>query len=217
MKKYAYKIVFFILVITGVHAQKNEATKNDLTESVTKQKFYESAKRAGLTEVKTKELLKIIDERNQVLKELDTKKKQANAPYSIQDPGTLYNFKINNARNYYARKINTSLTYKEYFDFAAEDYVYEAAENAKTEYQQLIKSNTNLDENQKKRLGDLIYNYHLNQLLTSAYYCYDKALQKPKTGILRFKFEKEFKKLCTEYNIKTSGGGEGNTNGFEWN
>ncbi|RKR10053.1 hypothetical protein C8C83_1721 [Flavobacterium sp. 90] len=217
MKKHTYKIFLFFVFTTGVLAQKNESTKDNLTESSTQQNFYKSAKIAGLSEAKINELLKIIDQRNEVLKYLDTKKKEANAPYSIQDPGTLYNFKINNARNYYARKINTSLTYKEYCAFAENDYAYEAAENAKIEYQQLIQYNSNLDENQKKKLRDLIYNFHINHLLTSGYYNYDKTIQKPKLGILRFNFEKDFKKMCKEYNIKTSGGGEGNTNGFQWN
>lgn len=186
-------------------------------EAAIKQKFYENAAHAGLSETKTKEILKIIEERNQVIKDLDTKKKQVHAPYSIQDPGTLYNFKINNARNQYARKINTALTYKEYCAFAIEDYNSEAQENAKPEYEQLINNNGNLTDNQKKKLSGFVYNYHLNLLLTTAYYSYDKTLQKPKLGILRFNFEKEFKKMCKEYNIKTSEGGEGNTNGFEWN
>jgi hypothetical protein len=229
MKKQASMICIIFFFMTGLQAQNFEESnvadgemytateKEKLTESATKQKFYESAKRAGLTETKTNELLKIIADRNRVLKDLDTKKKEANAPYSIQDPGTLYNFKINNARNYYARKINVLLTYKEYCDFAVENYNIEAGGNAKTEYQQLIQNNTNLNESQKKKIWRFLYNYHLNQLLTSAYYSYDKTLQKPKLGILRFNFEKEFKKVCKEYNIKTSEGGEGNTNSFEWN
>lgn len=229
MKQQAYQAFIIFFFMTALHAQNFEETtipegemyqsavKENLTEAATKQRFYESAKRAGLTATKTDELLKIIAERNQVLKDLDSKKKQAHAPYSIQDPGTLYNFKINNARNYYARKINGLLTYKEYCDFAVENYKTEAGGNTKTEYQQLIQNNANLSKNQKKKLFGFIYNYHLNQLLTTAYYSYDKTLQKPKLGILRFSFEKEFKKMCKEYNIKTSEGGEGNTNGFEWN
>lgn len=229
MKKQIYQIFIIFFFMTVLHAQNFEesnvaneemykpAGKENLTESVTKQRFYDSAKQAGLTETKTDELLKIIAERNQVLQDLDTKKKQSHAPYSIQDPGTLYNFKINNARNYYARKINVLLTYKEYCNFAVENYIDEARANAKMEYQPLIKNNKDLNENQKKKISDFIFNYHLNLLLTTAYYSYDKTLQKPKLGILRFNFEKDFKKICNEYNIKTSNGGEGNRNGFEWN
>lgn len=182
-----------------------------------KERFYESAKRAGLTESKTNEVLQIIEERNSILKDLEAKKKQADAPYSIQDSGTLYNFKINSARNYYAQKINVLLTYKEYCEFAMEDYRDEAAKNANKEYEPLGKSNTALTEDQKKFLFSLLFNYHLNQFLTTAYYSFDKTLQKPKLGILRYNFEKDFKKKCQEYNVKTVNSGSGNTNGFEWN
>ena len=212
MKKKVFQILVLLLFVHVMQAQNTIESKKS-----TKEQFYENVKKAGVTETKTTELLKIIDERNRVLKDLDTKKKQADAPYSIQDPGTLYNFKINNARNYYAKKINSLLTYREYCEFAVDDYKNEAQENAKTEYGQLIHNNTNLTEKQKKDLYLLIYNYHLNQFLTTAYYSFDKTQQKPKLGILRFNFEKEFKKKCKEYNIKVHESSGENTNGFEWN
>lgn len=212
MKTKLFQTLTILLFVNGIVAQNYTQPKND-----TKERFYENVKKAGMTETKTEELLVIIDERNKVLKDLDTKKKQADAPYSIQDPGTLYNFKINNARTYYAKKISTLLTYKEYAEFTAEDYKKEANENAKIEYEQLINSNTALTEKQRKELYLLIYNYHLNQFLTTAYYSFDKTEQKPKLGILRFTFEKEFKKRCKEYNIKIQAPSGENTNGFEWN
>lgn len=212
MKKKAFQILVLLLFVHVMQAQNTiESNKN------TKDQFYENVKKAGLTETKTTELLKIIDERNRVLKDLDTKKKQADAPYSIQDPGTLYNFKINNARNYYAKKINSLLTYKEYCEFAVDDYKNEAQENAKIEYQQLIHNNTSLTEEQKKDFYRLVYKYHLNQFLITAYYSFDKTQQKPKLGIFRFNFEKELKKMCKEYNIKVQESSGENTNGFQWN
>ncbi|AWK04312.1 hypothetical protein HYN56_08710 [Flavobacterium crocinum] len=212
MKTKLFQTLTILLFVNGIVAQNYTQPKND-----TKERFYENAKKAGMTETKTEELLKIIDDRNKVLKDLDTKKKQADAPYSIQDPGTLYNFKINSARTYYAKKISTLLTYKEYAEFTADDYKKEANENAKIEYEQLINNNTTLTEKQRKELYLLIYNYHLNQFLTTAYYSFDKTEQKPKLGILRFTFEKEFKKRCKEYNIKIQAPSGENTNGFEWN
>lgn len=212
MKQKAFQIVALLLFINGMQAQNNNEPKNN-----TKDRFYENVKKAGLTEIKTIELLKIIEERNKVLKDLDTKKKQADAPYSIQDPGTLYNFKINNARTYYAKKINSLLTYKEYAEFTVEEYKNEAQENTKIEYEQLINNNTGLTEKQKKNLYLFIYNYHLNQFLTTAYYGFDKTQQKPKLGILRFNFEKEFKKLSKEYSLKVYEASGENTNGFQWN
>ncbi|WP_264535760.1 hypothetical protein [Flavobacterium sp. N1736] len=224
MKKLIAPVFAIFFFMTGLYAQNPESKgmniqdeKENLTESAIQQNFYESAKRAGLTDTKMTELLKIIEERNKVLKDLDTKKKQASAPYSIQDPGTLYNFKINNARNYYAKKISGFLTYKEYCEFAMADYRTEANESARLEFRQIIASNDNLNDDQKKKLSGLVYHYHLHQLVTSAYYSYDKTLQKPKLGILRFNFEKDLKKMCKEYNIKASEGGEGNTNSFQWN
>ncbi|MEP6806938.1 MAG: hypothetical protein ABI892_20585 [Flavobacterium sp.] len=212
MKTKLFQTLTILLFVNGIAAQNYTQPKND-----TKERFYENAKKAGITETKTEELLKIIDDRNKVLKDLDTKKKQADAPYSTQDPGTLYNFKINNARTYYAKKISSLLTYKEYAEFTVDDYKKEANENAKIEFEQLINNNTSLTEKQKKNLYLFIYNYHLNQFLTTAYYSFDKTQQKPKLGILRFNFEKEFKKLGKEYNIKVYESSGQNTNGFQWN
>ncbi|WP_343589335.1 hypothetical protein [Flavobacterium sp.] len=212
MRKNICQILVLLFFINGIQAQNYNDSK-----SSTKDRFYENVKKADLTKTKTEELLKIIEERNRVLKDLDTKKKQADVPYSIQDPGTLYNFKINNARNYYARKINGLLTYKEYCEFAVDDYKNEAWQDAKPEYENLINNNAHLKEDQKQKLSEFLYNYHLNQLLTTAYYSFDKTVQKPKLGILRFSFEKEFKKRCKDYNIKNHDSNGENTNGFEWN
>ncbi|WP_281235322.1 hypothetical protein [Flavobacterium gelatinilyticum] len=216
MKKQLFPVIMISLFALNLQSQNNKELNNG-SETGAKDRFYKSAEKAGLTEAKTNELLKIIEERNKVLKDLDTRKKQADAPYSIQDPGSLYNFKINNARNYYAQKINSSLTYKEYSEFAVDDYKNEAIQNVKTEYEPIINNNSSLPESQKEKLYALLYQYHLNHLLTTAYYSFDKTVQKPKLGILRFRFEKEFKKLSTEYNLKTTEAASKNANGFEWN
>lgn len=232
MNKHTHLVLVILLFTMGIRAQnikESEKTsvtnkevympneKESLTESAIKQNFYQNAKQAGLNEEKTKELLKIIDERNQVLKDLDAKKKQAYAPFSIQDPGTLYNFKINEARNYYAKKINGSLTYKQYCYFAMSDYKVETKEKVDLEYTRLVNGNPNLTKDQQTKLYSLIYDYHLNHYLTTAYYSFDKTIQKPKLGMLRFNFEKEFAKFCKEYNIKISEINTTKNNGFEWN
>lgn len=179
--------------------------------------FYINAKRAGLTDEKTQELIKIISKRNQVLKDLDTRKKEANASFSIEDPGTLFNFKIKEARNYYAKKISQLITYNQFGYFVVDNYRDEATEKAKPEYMQLFKNNPDLTKDQKLKLYKLIYGYHLNQLLTNAYLSFDTNLLKPKLGVLRFNFEKEFAKTCIEFNVKTIEVKESASNDFQWN
>lgn len=217
-------LVFFICMLTiNLSAQSENKIKsttsenNNAAESAIKNRFYQNAKLADLSAEKTEELLKLIDERNKVLKDLDTKKKQAEAPFSIQDPGTLYNFKINEARNYYAKKINYKLTYKQFCFFAADDYQQEAKDSAEIDYSQVIENNPNLSLEQKKQLYNLIYNYHLDKYLTTGYFSFDKTLQKPKLGIVRFNFEKEYIKICKEFNIKISKSNNPSNNNFQWN
>lgn len=179
--------------------------------------FYANAKRAELTDEKTQELIKIINERNKVLKDLDSGKKQAETSFSIQDPGTLYNFKIKEARNLYAKRISYLITYKQFCYFVVDNYREEAIEKAKLEYNQLNKNNPDLTKEQKLKLYKLIYSYHLNQLLTNAYLSFDSNLLKPKLGVLRFNFEKEFAKTCQEFNIKTAEPKGATNNNFQWN
>lgn len=237
MKKTIYLAIF--LFATAIQAQNFEESKktaipdeetNANAKSAEKESpnasviaaamekvFYINAKRAELTDEKTQELIKIINERNQVLKDFDTQKKKANGPYCVEDPGTFFNFKIKNARNLYAQKISNLITYKQFCYFVVDNYREEAIENSKTEYYQLSNNNPNLTKDQKTNLYKLIYNYHLNQLLTSAYLSFDSNLLKPKLGVLRFKFEKEFANTCKEYNIKTSEANVSNKNDFQWN
>lgn len=239
MKSPIYLTLVLLLFTTAIQAQnfdepKNVAIPDEETKTATKAEekvtpnvaavavamekvFYINAKRAGLTEEKTKDLITIIDERNQVLKDLDTRKKQANAPFSIEDPGTLFNFKIKEARNQYAKKISQLVTYKQYCYFVVDNYREEAIEKAKPEYMQLSKNNPDLTKDQKMKLYKLIYSYHLNQLLTNSYLSFDTNLLKPKLGVLRFNFEKEFAKTCKEYNVKTTEIKGSNSNDFQWN
>ncbi|WP_281636259.1 hypothetical protein [Flavobacterium marginilacus] len=179
--------------------------------------FYINAKRAGLTEENTKDLIKIIEERNQVLKDLDNRKKLANGAFSVEDPGTLFNFKIKEARNFYAKKISQLITYNQFGNFVVDNYRDEATEKAKPEFMQLSKNNPDLTKDQKLKLYKLIYSYHLNQLLTNAYLSFDSNLLKPKLGVLRFNFEKEFAKTCKEFNVKTAEVKEAASNDFQWN
>lgn len=183
--------------------------------------FYENAKRAGLSQEKTNELIKIIQERNKILKDLDIWKEQYDDNYTLEDTGTLYNFKANAYRNLYAKKINNLLTYQEYCYFIVDEYREVANENSKLEYQQVLKSNSSLSKEQKIELYDLlydlIYNYHLNERLTKIYLSFDRTLQNPRLGVLRVNFEKDFAKMCKKFNIKTTDPKETKNNNFKPN
>jgi len=190
--------------------------KNDMKTEMSKV-FYENIKRAGLSQEKTNELIKIIQERNKSLKYLDTWKEQYDDSYTLEDRGTLYNFKANACRNLYAKKINSLLTYQEYCCFIVDEYREEANENSKLEYQQLLKSNPSLSKEQKIKLYNLIYNYHLNQCLTKIYLSFDRRLQKTTLGVLKVNFEKDFAKMCKEFNIKKTDPKETKNNNFKRN
>lgn len=195
----------------GAHADKN-VVKTEM-EKV----FYGNAKLAGLSEEKTKQLLKIIQERNKILKNLSNWKEQYDDTYTIEDGEALNNFKANAYRNLYAKKINNLLTYQEYCYFIVDEYREEANENSKLEYHQLLSNNPNLNKDQKVKIYKLIYSYHLNQRLTKVYLSFDKKLQNPRLGVLRVNFEKDFAKICQEYGIKDTDVKTNSDNNFQWN
>jgi hypothetical protein len=179
--------------------------------------FYENAKRAGLSQEKINEIIKIIQERNKILKDLDIWKEQYDDNYTLEDRGNLYNFKANAYRNLYSKKINNLLTYQEYCYFIVDEYREVANENSKLEYQQVLKSNPSLSKEQEIELYDLIYNYHLNECLTKIYLSFDRTLQYPRLGVLRVNFEKNFAKMCKKFNIKTTDPKETKNNNFKRN
>ena len=191
--------------INDVESKEDSLVDKNAVKTEMSKVFYENAKRAGLSKEKTNELMKIIQERNKILKNLDIWKEQYDDSYTLEDRGTLYNFKANAYRNLYAKKINNLLTYQEYCYFIVDEYAEEANENSKLEYQQLSKSNPSLSKEQKIKLYNLIYNYHLNQRLTKVYMSFDRRLQKTTLGVLKVNFEKDFAKMCQEFNIKTTG------------
>lgn len=215
--KTTFYLVLIFLTTTVIQAQKgvkpNTATIADSLKTI----FFKNAKSAALTPEKTKELLKIIDERNIVIANFIAKRERYNAPFNVQDPWVMYNYKIDQAQKYYAKKINNLISYEEYSQFVIVNFKEEAEQNAKQEFKQLIDSNPNLKDEQKLKLYNLIYSYQLNLLLTGGYYNFDQMLQKARKGNVSYNFEKEFAKTCKEFNIKIDKLKESSANNFQWN
>jgi hypothetical protein len=216
MKTPVYLALIF-LATTVLQAQKSAKPNAVAIADSLKIIFYKNAKNAKLTDQKTNELLKIIDERNVVVADYIAKRERHNAPFNVQDPGVMYNYKIDQAQKYYAKKINNLLSYEEYSQFVVVNFREEAEEKSKLEFNQLMDSNLNLKEEQKLKMYDLIYGYQLNLLLTGGYYNFDQMLQKSKKGALTFNFEKKFAETCKEFNIKIDKLRASSANNFQWN
>lgn len=135
--------------INDVELKESSLVDKNAVKTEISKVFYENAIRAGLWQEKTNELIKIIQERNKIFKKLDIWKEQYNDSYTLEDVGTLYNFKANLYRNLYAKKINNLLTYQEYCCFIVDGYREKANENSKLEYQRLLKDNPSLSKEQK--------------------------------------------------------------------
>jgi hypothetical protein len=186
------------------------------TDAEAKQKFLDRAKKAGITDEQINQILMLISKRAEELRALTAENKKANSTYSILEPGEQYSTKMKLVRNKYTKLINTSMTYQQFCAMMVDDFRNQGHENSKLEFIQLIKANPSLTKEQQVKLYDTIYNFHLNELLTTSYLSFDLTLQKPKLGSLRFEFEKTFANLCKEYNIKTANDKETN-NSFQWN
>lgn len=217
MKTSIYLMLILFLLFTSVQAQKSVAPNTVTIADSLRTIFYKNAKSAGLTPEKTNELLKIIDERNVVIANFIAKRERYNAPFNVQDPWVMYNYKIDQAQKYYAKKIKDLLTYEQYGHFVVVNFREEAEEKTKEEFQQLIDSNPSLTKDQKEKMFQLIYGYHMNLVLTTAYYNFDKTLQKAKQGALSFGFEKKFAETCKEFNIKIDKMNKSSANNFQWN
>lgn len=194
----------------------SNSTTGTETDAEAKQKFFDKAKKAGIPDEKVNQILVFISKRGEELRALTAENKKANSTYSILEPGEQYSAKMRIVRNRYAKLINTSMTYPQFGAMMVDDFRDQGHENSKLEFMQLIRSNPGLTKEQQVKLYDTIYNFHLNELLTTSYLSFDQTLQKPKLGSLRFEFEKTFASLCKEYNIKTASSNDAN-NSFQWN
>jgi hypothetical protein len=217
MKATIYLILLSIFSSASLQAQKVTQPNTTAIADSLKTVFYKDAKRAGLTTEKTKELLKIIDERNKVIADFDAKKKRYYAPFSVMDPDVAYTYKIDIAQKLYAKKIKNLLNYEQYFQFIDFYFRDEAEQKAKEEMYQLTIGNPALTDEQKIKLYDLIYNHYLNFKVSYSYYNGDFNLQKSKQAGLTFVFEKRFAEMCKEFNIKIEKIRESSANNFQWN
>lgn len=194
----------------------NSTINEKETDAEAKQKFLEKAKKAGIPDENINQILVLISKRGEELRALTAENKKANSTYSILEPGEQYSTKMKAVRNRYTKLINTSMTYPQFGAMMVDDFRDQGHENSKVEFIQLIRANPGLTKEQQVKLYDTIYNFHLNELLTTSYLSFDQTLQKPKLGSLRFEFEKTFASLCKEYNIKTATDKDSN-NSFQWN
>jgi hypothetical protein len=217
MKTTFYLFLTLFLTTISLLAQKTIKPNTAAIADSLKIIFYKDAERAGLTVEKTKELLKIIDERNKVIADFDNKKKRSYAPFSVMDPDVVYAYKIDIAQKLYARKIKNLLNYEQYFQFIDFYFRDEALQKAKEEMNQLIIGNPALTNEQKSKLYDFIYNHYLNFKVSFSYYNGDFNLQKIKQAGLTFAFEKRFAEMCKEFNIKIDKLKESSANNLQWN
>lgn len=194
----------------------NKTINERETDAEAKQKFLDKAKKAGIPDEKINQILDLISKRGEELRALTAENKKANSTYSILEPGEQYSAKMRIVRNRYTKLINTSMTYPQYGSMMVDDFRDQANENSKIEFIQLIRANPSLTKDQQIKLYETIYNFHLNELLTTSYLSFDQTLQKPKLGSLRFDFEKTFGNICKEYNVKTTSDKDSN-NSFQWN
>lgn len=209
--------LFFLFATISLHAQKTVMPNTLAIADSLKTIFYQNAKHAKLTDLKITKLLKIIDERNVVVAGYVAKRERHNAPFNVQDPWVMYNYKIDQAQKFYAKKINNLLSYEEYSQFVVVNFKEEAEEKARQEFQQLLDGNPNLKGEQQEKMYSIIYSYQLNLLLTGGYYNFDQMLQKSKKGALTHSFEKQFAETCKEFNIKIDKLRESSANNFQWN
>lgn len=217
MKTTFYLFLTFFVITISLQAQKTVKPNTAAIADSLKTIFYQNAKLAKLSDKKTNELLKIIDERNLVVAGFIAKRERHNAPFNVQDPWVMYNYKIDQTQKLAARKINNLLSYEEYSQFVVVNFKEEAEQNAKPEFMQLLDGNPNLKGEQQEKMYSLIYGYHLNLLLTGGYYNFDQMLQKSKKGALTYNFEKQFAETCKEFNIKIDKLRESSANNFQWN
>lgn len=182
-----------------------------------RESFYANVVRSGIKQEKAKELVKIIMERNKVLSDLQVKMKEKNHGFNVQNPRALYGAKFTQAEKYFNVKISNLLNYTEYAAFIEDVYKYDALDKSTAELDKFMAANPDLNPKQKEELHNLLYNYCLHEFFTTAYFGFDKAIQKVKLGQLRFNFEKKLMSTCKEFGIKSREIPVVKNNNFQWN
>ncbi len=216
-QKKAHKTI--VTVDNGYTYEEIKAVVDKVKESYLKHKretlfetLAEKAKKAGLDERRTTKLIALIKQKEEAITTLTNTANTVNSAslFEVNTQKTIHEI-----REEFSTNLANLISRKEFAAILGDDLLPAAMRNAKKETEQVLNLYT-LTETQQEQVAEKIKLYYFNEIITKHYYNYQWELQKQKLGGLRYHFEKAFKKMMDEFNVKVKPSKKADNTNFQY-
>ncbi|GAB1857035.1 hypothetical protein MHTCC0001_18710 [Flavobacteriaceae bacterium MHTCC 0001] len=208
-----------VLVDNGYSYEEIKEVVDQVKESYLKNKrealfktLTEKAKKAGLDESRITKLIALIKQKEEDITTLMNSTNTVNSAslFEVNTQKTIHEI-----REEFSTNIANLISKKEFANILGDDLLPTAMRNAEKETEQVL-SSYNFTEVQQEQVSEKIKLYYFNEIITKHYYNYQWELQKQKLGGLRYHFEKEFKKMLDEFNVKLKPSKKADNTNFQY-
>ena len=191
----------------GVKSQKLLEIQKELDDIKTK------AKEAGLDDGRIQELVDLVLKKNSDIEALK-KKKETNSSFSDLFQDDSYSAKKEILAQF-GRDIANLISKKEFAGIFKKKFK-KITKTKTLEQLKQLETNYKFNEEQLQKLKQLVSTYYLNEAVNKTYYKHNKTLLKQKQGALRFRFEKDYKKLMESFDVKIENNKNTDSRKFKW-
>lgn len=211
MKNPTLIITFFMSMLLNLNAQEatsEEEVLNQEAEARIETKIRAKAKKAGLADIKTEQLLQLVFKRN-----TDYRKAENNA----DDEKTAKDVKkeTSKVKKAFSRELVKLINKQQFLIIFGDDLKPKAKKKAKKELKVILKKHP-LTEVQQKEIYKGVYLYHLYDTMDRLYYYASKNKRRRAKYMLRSKFRKDYQNLMNSYGIEANPVKKANNITFLW-
>ncbi len=195
--------------------EQREIAQQKEKEATEKERFYKKAEKAGLNEEKTVAVWTLLEEKKAALEAIKASRKAEKSSVGFDFSEASSNRTNGEIKKEFAEKLSKTLTQKEYAKLLGSNFKKKAEKDAGKELKGILEGYS-LTEEQEKELSKKVLQYHLNKLVTGAYYSYNKKLNKQKQSVLRYRYEKDYIALMKSYDVEITQKKKANNTMFQW-
>lgn len=172
----------------------------------------EKARKAGLEDARVNQFLALVNKKEADIAAYKAAKKE-NTTSSILEVGDIK--KVSEIKKDFLKDLTSLINKKEFAEILGDDLKPIAIKKAKEEMKAVLAS-YKLTEEQRKAVYKKMAVYYLNETIANAYYKHDKRLLKQKLSGLRYYFEKEYKAMMDDFDIKISPSKKAKKNTYQY-
>jgi len=189
-----------------------EKKQNKLHKTKEIKLLKEKALKIGLDKAQINKLISLLEKKDAAIEAL--KKKNTSDNLSTLFEGTPRKSKSQILKDF-SSELTSVISKKEFAALIGDGLKPGAKKKANKEFEKIIGTHK-LTKEQKEKVYERVALYYFNEAVTNAYYKSKSTLRKQKLSVLRYKFEKDYRALMNNFDIKIEKKQKTDNRTFQW-